>query len=136
MAYALTFSIGELVANLKSLSSPEVGDCLDNLTFAVVKDNFLDVVKNRYFCFEGTADRREFWQYAQVMVIISIIPIIGYLAALALLPATIGVTTRRLHDIGKSGWLQLLDLIPIIGLIIVLTLCIGKTKSCGCGCGE
>ena len=40
-----------------------------------------------------------------------------------LLPS-IGVTARRLHDVGKSGWLQLIGLIPLIGGIIVLVACI------------
>ncbi len=31
---------------------------------------------------------------------------------------SIAVSARRLHDINKSGWLQLLGLIPLIGLII------------------
>jgi uncharacterized membrane protein YhaH (DUF805 family) len=30
------------------------------------------------------------------------------------------VTVRRLHDTGKSGWMILLCLIPIVGIIIVL----------------
>ena len=34
------------------------------------------------------------------------------------------VTTRRLHDVGKSGWLQLLNLLCCIGTIIVLIMCI------------
>ena len=133
MAYTLSFSINELVGNLNSLSSPEVKEGFQSLSFDAVKENFLDVVKNRYFCFEGTAGRKEFWQYALIVFIISVIPVIGWIASLALLPATIGVTTRRLHDIGKSGWLQLLYIIPIIGLIVPI-LCIGKAGSCGCGC--
>ena len=33
---------------------------------------------------------------------------------------SIAVGARRLHDIGKSGWLQLLGIIPIVGLIILI----------------
>ena len=32
------------------------------------------------------------------------------------------VTTRRLHDTGRSGWLQLLFLIPVLGWIVVIVL--------------
>ncbi len=36
---------------------------------------------------------------------------------LMILPATISLGVRRLHDIGKSGWWLLLGLAPIIGWI-------------------
>ena len=32
----------------------------------------------------------------------------------------LAVSVRRLHDIGKSGWYYLIDLIPIVGPIIIL----------------
>ena len=150
-----------------------------SLTFEGVKNNFLDVVKNRFFCFAGTAARKEFWQYIPVLAIVYAIiaAIIGVVCRI-LLPATItvivlqallvlfwlsilGVTARRLHDVGKSGLLQLLFLIPslasnilvhigisgigwllwllhvisVVGVIVVLILCIGKSRGCGCGCG-
>lgn len=43
---------------------------------------------------------------------------------LAVLLPYLGVTARRLHDTGKSAWLILLGLIPFIGALIVLLLCI------------
>ena len=42
------------------------------------------------------------------------------IALLALLVPTISVGARRLHDIGKSGWWQLLILLPVVGFIILL----------------
>ena len=53
-----------------------------------------------------------------------------------LLLPTLSVTARRLHDRGKSGWLQLLSLIPIIGGIIVLVLCIPEGDAEGNQYGE
>ena len=53
-----------------------------------------------------------------------IIPVIGQLFALATLLLTLGITCRRLHDVGKSGWFQLLALLPVIGGLIVLFFCI------------
>lgn len=44
---------------------------------------------------------------------------------LVLLVPSLAMTTRRLHDINKSGWWQLLFLIPFIGFIVLLVwLCI------------
>ena len=38
----------------------------------------------------------------------------------------ITVTVRRLHDVYKSGWLVLIQFIPLIGWIIVLLMLIEK----------
>ncbi len=46
------------------------------------------------------------------------------LAMLALLVPSIAVGVRRLHDIGKSGWMLLVSLIPFIGSIwLLIMLC-------------
>lgn len=45
---------------------------------------------------------------------------ISIVAGLALLVPTLAVRARRLHDIDKSGWWQLLALLCCIGEIIVL----------------
>ncbi len=55
------------------------------------------------------------------LVIISIITIIYGLAA-AVPWVALGI--RRLHDTGKSGWFYMLNLIPEVGGIIFLVLCI------------
>ena len=46
--------------------------------------------------------------------------ILMVLYGLAIILPTLAVTVRRLHDIGKSGWFWLLNLIPFIGSIIIL----------------
>ena len=51
-------------------------------------------------------------------------PILQLVVTLATLLPTLGAAARRLHDRGKSGWLQLLGFIPIVGVIIVLILLI------------
>ena len=95
-------------------------------------NNFLTVVTKKYFCFEGRAGRKEFWMYiiAYIIgsIILNLIPGIGKILSgvwvLALLCPSLGITARRLHDIGKSGWLQLLVLVPVIGAIALLVICI------------
>jgi uncharacterized membrane protein YhaH (DUF805 family) len=51
--------------------------------------------------------------------------------SLATLLPSIAVGTRRLHDIDKSGWVQLLGLIPIIGWGLMIYWCAqpGKTPN-------
>ncbi len=49
----------------------------------------------------------------------------GYVYAiygLAVLLPSLGVSIRRLHDVGKSGWFLLIALIPLIGAIWLLVL--------------
>ena len=55
-----------------------------------------------------------------VVVNITHIQILGMIIGLGLLLPNLAIGARRLHDTGRSGWLQLLWLIPIIGWIIVI----------------
>ncbi len=125
------------------------------MTAKTIIDNFKDILTKKYFCFDGRAGRGEFWQWILVCFIINVvlgilgdiikIPYLTAIFALVTLLPGLGVTARRLHDRGKSGWLQLIGLIPIIGALIVLIMCIpegdagenkyGAAASCGCCCG-
>ena len=95
-------------------------------------NNFKTIITQKYICFDGRAGRGEFWRFALVSFVVSTVlsfipkvgPILQLIWILALLLPTLGVIARRLHDRGKSGWLQLLALIPVIGGLIVLILCI------------
>ena len=40
----------------------------------------------------------------------------------------LAVAVRRLHDVGKSGWMLLLALIPLIGAIWLLVLTVTDSK--------
>ncbi|WP_237066774.1 DUF805 domain-containing protein [Microbulbifer guangxiensis] len=90
---------------------------------------FLDAL-NRYADFTGRARRKEYWMFVLVYFVLyigfSIVDAIfgtllfTSLYALALLIPNISITARRLHDIGKSGWWQLLALIPVIGGIVLI----------------
>jgi uncharacterized membrane protein YhaH (DUF805 family) len=96
----------------------------------------LNTYRNNYINFNGRVRRREFWAYILFFVITVIILTIidlmigifymeiglGILSGLfiifSILP-TLSIATRRLHDINKSGWWQLLGIIPIIGAFIL-----------------
>ena len=99
---------------------------------------YLAVLKN-YGGFDGRARRKEYWMFTLFHIFFLIIAMIldnvlgiaiegiGYgpiyiLYVLAILIPALAVSVRRLHDIGKSGWMILIALIPIVGAIWLLVL--------------
>ncbi|MDY0077004.1 MAG: DUF805 domain-containing protein [Bacteroidales bacterium] len=54
-------------------------------------------------------------------------PISG-IYSLALIIPSLAVAVRRLHDVGKSGWMILIGLIPLIGFIWLLVLMVTDSK--------
>lgn len=99
---------------------------------------YLKVLKN-YAVFSGRASRKEYWMFVLFNIIFSIVAVIldnvfgtaiedlGYglfyiLYCLAVLIPALAVLVRRLHDIGKSGWMIFISLIPLIGAIWLLVL--------------
>ena len=87
----------------------------------------------KYADFNGRAGRPEFWWFVLFTSLVSAglgiidtalfrndISMLGSLWGLAVLLPTLAVGARRLHDTGKSGWLQLLLLIPCVGLIVLI----------------
>ena len=100
---------------------------------------YLKVLK-QYFDFSGRARRKEYWMFILFNLIFMIS--LGIIAAITenvgggssvffLLVAymlgvfipSFAVLVRRLHDVGKSGWMVLVYFIPIIGKIWLLVLC-------------
>ena len=100
--------------------------------FKKLIDNAKAIITQKYFCFEGRAGQGEFWRWFLAVMIVNFIcglipkvgPILQLVVTLATLLPTLGAAARRLHDRGKSGWLQLLGFIPFVGVIIVLILLI------------
>lgn len=92
---------------------------------------FIIPLTDQYLDFEGRATRQQFWMFALWTLIVSVIVAIaseiadlgdipGNLLSIGLFLPQIAFGARRLHDLGKSGWWQLLNLLPIIGWIIIL----------------
>ena len=91
-------------------------------------------VLEKYSDFSGRSTRAEYWYFMLYNIIIAILIaffgiIIGdeqgilyilYLFVMFIPQLTVSV--RRLHDIGKSGWIFLVSLIPLIGFIWMLIL--------------
>jgi uncharacterized membrane protein YhaH (DUF805 family) len=85
----------------------------------------------KYADFKGVAGRSEFWWWTLFCVVAGLVlgaisETLGLLFNLAFLLPSIAVMARRLHDTDRSGWWQLLMLIPLIGVIIVLFFCAQK----------
>ena len=79
--------------------------------------NAISQCLRQYATFKGRATRREFWWWILASIVgfcvVSIFarligfPLLVSIFELAVVLPTIAVTTRRLHDINKSGWWQL-----------------------------
>lgn len=84
----------------------------------------------KYATFSGRARRKEYWMFILFYIIAYIALLLidvligtggilcGLFALGTLLPS-LAVGARRLHDINKSGWWQLLYLIPFGGLVVL-----------------
>lgn len=88
-------------------------------------DYFINALK-KYADFSGRARRKEYWMFILIYMIISVVfsifglDVISGLVALGLLVPSLSIAARRLHDTGRSGWWQLIVLIPLIGAIVLI----------------
>jgi uncharacterized membrane protein YhaH (DUF805 family) len=105
---------------------------------------YLKVLK-QYADFSGRARRKEYWMFVLFDMIFAIVAMIldnvlgiaiegiGYgplygLYVLAMLIPGLAVAVRRLHDVGKSGWMFFIVLIPLIGAIWLLVLMVTDSQ--------
>ncbi len=96
-------------------------------------------VLKQYADFSGRARRKEYWMFVLFNMVFSfaamildhilgiVIETAGYdpfyiLYSLAVFIPSLAVGVRRLHDIGKSGWMWLIVFIPIVGAIWLIAL--------------
>ena len=89
--------------------------------------DFVQAIKSclgQYATFTGRASRSEFWWFFLFQVLVMAATgmlgdVINGIASLALLLPALAVGARRLHDIGRTGWWQLL-LLTGIGFLVLL----------------
>lgn len=109
------------------------------------KEAIVRAMTTNYCRFSGRSSRSEFWWFVLYSTLLNIgfgiilgvilliiygeevedtifylVPIVNLVIALALFLPGLGLSVRRLHDIGKSGWYLLLNFIPYIGSIILI----------------
>ncbi len=92
---------------------------------------------NNYTNFNGRGSRSEFWWFFLAAFVTAIVlqgilsvilgdsflySILALIVGLAIAIPLYAAGARRMHDTGKSGWLQLLVLIPCVGIFIMLFL--------------
>ncbi|WP_304545139.1 DUF805 domain-containing protein [Sulfurimonas microaerophilic] len=102
---------------------------------------FIDIYKIHYANFDGRARRQEFWFFVLFYFIVSFLVglldgligseidyviysagLFGTIFSLASFIPFLALAARRMHDIDKSGWWQLIQIIPVIGWIWFLIL--------------
>jgi uncharacterized membrane protein YhaH (DUF805 family) len=107
--------------------------------------NWYLTVFKKYAVFSGRARRKEYWMFFLFNIIFYIVAVIldyvfgtaikgvgyglfNFLYFLAVLIPGLAVFVRRLHDVGKSGWMFFIALIPIIGAIWLLVLMVSDSN--------
>jgi uncharacterized membrane protein YhaH (DUF805 family) len=93
----------------------------------------IKVCFSKYADFNGRASRSEYWWFALFIVLISmaagaISESLRVVLMVATLLPSIAAATRRLHDTNRSGWLQLIALIPILGWIAIIYFLVQEPK--------
>jgi uncharacterized membrane protein YhaH (DUF805 family) len=100
-------------------------------------DGFVGAIQTcfaKYASFGGRARRPEFWWFMLFGLLgglaAGIVDLILFgmadmspfnnLFTLALLIPSLAVGARRLHDTGRSGWWQLIHLVPLVGQIVLI----------------
>jgi uncharacterized membrane protein YhaH (DUF805 family) len=96
----------------------------------------------QYADFEGRARRKEYWMFTLFNLIFALLIIVGtglignlgiilfLLYGVGTLIPSIAVSVRRLHDVGKSGWMNLVAFIPMVGSIWLLVLLVTDSEPC------
>lgn len=94
-------------------------------------------VYQEYAKFSGRSRRKEFWMFHlfYYLILIFLYMVIAAITAKSNIPVaeiffyvfsigsvipSIAVTVRRLHDVGQSGWMMFINVIPIVGTIVFL----------------
>ena len=103
--------------------------------------SFTDSIKtcfSKFATFSGRATRAEYWWFTLFFLVCIILMtvalesdaldvIVLILCWFALMIPALSVSVRRLHDTGRSGWFLIWGLVPIVGDIILLIVCLEES---------
>ena len=108
---------------MENFLEPNVPDGVNPMTF----QNAIRVCLTKYADFNGQATRAEFWWFALFVILVTaallyMSEILSSVFLIAVLLPLLAVGTRRLHDIGKSGWWWLFALAPVGGMVVLVAL--------------
>jgi len=97
----------------------------------------------RYATFKGRSTRSQFWLYHLGVLVLAIVgfiidiaiagplgpePVVSAVVIIAHYIPSLAIIVRRLHDTDKSGWLVLVCVIPLVGLIAFIVFgCMAST---------
>lgn len=97
--------------------------------------DFVTAVKtclSKYATFQGRASRSEYWYFTLFTFLLSLIAgiideaigsqfgVMSAILTIAIMVPGIAVAARRLHDTDRSGWWQLLFIVPVLGIILLI----------------
>lgn len=108
--------------------------------------NMVDAVKlffSNYVNFKGRSTRSEYWWVILASFILGLVlgilgaimtaakggepstlfTVLFWLVEIALLVPSLSLCIRRLHDVGKTGWLLLLAIVPIANFYLLYLYC-------------
>ena len=94
----------------------------------------IQVCFKKYADFTGRASRSEYWWFMLFLFLViagtsMFSEVVSGLFSLAVLVPSLAAGARRLHDTNRSGWLQLLWIVPLIGWIIVIVFLVQESKA-------
>lgn len=96
--------------------------------------NYYLMALKKYAVFSGRAQRAEYWYFVLFNMLISfvfnllvlfdvnanIVFVLSILFVLVIFIPSIAVLVRRLHDTNHSGWWFFINLIPVVGMIVLI----------------
>ncbi|PVZ86912.1 DUF805 domain-containing protein [Serratia sp. S1B] len=126
-ALAIYLELAQNSSNTRTTASKQMPKSKDDYQFV---DWFIKCLKN-YANFNGRASRSEFWFFVlckYTLIVIALMidmfleteGVFFAIVALGLLLPEWAVGCRRLHDIGKTGWSQLLVIIPFAVILLII----------------